>query len=207
MAQLSSSTQKIDIDALKAQIDAEIATRPLPKSTILAIDVEALKAQVDAEIAARLLLEADSARYIHRRGFHASGIRLLVNLDATSEVVEMPPVYRLPGAPAGIRGLVNRHGRVVPVMDLSALFGPQTDPAAKTWLLVCGRGDDAVGLIVDSLPERKKFAQDDEVSISEITHPLASFAKAVFREGQEVWIDLDTEAFFASVFQIEPSPV
>lgn len=207
MAQISSPTQKIDIESLRAQIDAEIATRPQPKSLTLAIDVEALKAQVDAEIAARLRSEADSARYVHRRGFHAGGLRLLVNLDATSEVVEMPLLCRLPGAPSGIRGLVNRHGRVVPVVDLPALFGSQTESVAKMWLLVCGRGDEAVGLVVDSLPDRKKFAQSDEVSLSEITHPIASFAKAAFRQGQEVWIDLDMEAFFASVFQIEPTPV
>src|SRR3989338_2875924 len=207
MAQMENSTQKIDIDALKAQIDAEIASRPQIKSSIQTIDIEALKAQVDAEIAARLLLEADSARYIHRRGFHAGGLRLLVNLDETSEVAEMPPLFRLPGAPAGIKGLVNRHGRVVPVMDLSALFGSQIESAAKMWLLVCGRGDEAVGLVVDSLPERKKFAQEDKVSISEISHPIASFAKAVYREEPEFWIDLDTEAFFASVFQIGPTTV
>jgi len=207
MPQIKSSTQKIDIDALKAQIDAEIATRPQIKSSIQTIDIEALKAQIDAEIAARLLIEADSARYIHRRGFHAGDLRLLVNLDATSEVLEMPPLFRLPGAPAGIKGLTNRHGRVVPVMDLSVLFGTQQDFAAKVWLLVCGRGDAAVGLVVDSLPERKKFAQDDEVSLSDVTHPIAAFGKAAYREGQDVWIDLDTEAFFTSIFEVEPSPV
>lgn len=207
MTQMRSSNQKIDIDALKAQIDAEIAVRPQIRSSIQTIDIDALKAQVDAEIAARLLIEADSARYIHRRGFHCGDLRLLVNLDATSEVVEMPPLFRLPGAPAGIKGLTNRHGRVVPVMDLSALFGSQHDIAAKVWLLVCGRGDEAVGLVIDSLPERKKFAHADEVSLSDITHPIAAYAKAAYREAQDVWIDLDTEAFFNSAFQVEPSPV
>jgi len=204
---MESSTHKIDIEALKAQIDAEIAARPQVRSSIQTIDIDALKAQVDNEIAARLLLEADSARYIHRRGFFAGGIRLLVNLDATSEVVEMPPLFRLPGAPAGIKGLANRHGRVVPVMDISLILGSQQDYAAKVWLLVCGRGDEAVGLVVDSLPERKKFAQEDEVGLSDISHPLAAYAKAAFREGQDVWIDLDMEAFFTSVFQVEPASV
>lgn len=200
---MSSSNQKVDIDALKAQIDAEIATRPQIKSPVQTIDIDALKAQIDAEIAARLLLEADYARYIHRRGFYVGDLRLLVNLDATSEVAEMPPLFRLPGAPAGVRGLTNRHGRVVPVVDISVLFGTQHDFEPKVWLLVCGRGDEAVGLVVDSLPERKKFAVDDEISISEITHPIASYAKAVYREGQDIWIDLDTEAFFTSVFQVD----
>jgi chemotaxis signal transduction protein len=171
------------------------------------IDINALKAQIDAEIAARLLIEADSARYIQRRGFCVGDLRLLVLLDATSEVLEMPPLFRLPGAPTGITGLANRHGRVVPVMDLSVLFGLQHDRAANVWLLVCGRGDEAVGLVIDSLPERKRFVQDDEISLSDITHPIASYAKAGYREGQDIWIDLDTEELFAAVFHVEPSSV
>lgn len=171
------------------------------------IDINALKAQIDAEIAARLLIEADSARYIQRRGFCVGDLRLLVLLDATSEVLEMPPLFRLPGAPTGITGLANRHGRVVPVMDLSVLFGLQHDRAASAWLLVCSRGDDAIGLVIDSLPERKRFVQDDEISLSNITHPIASYAKAAYREGQDIWIDLDTEELFAAVFHVEPSSV
>lgn len=206
MPQIRGSSQKVDIDALKAQIDAGIAARP-QISPVQTINVVALKAQVDAEIAARLQAEADSARYIHRRGFQVGDLRLLVNLDATSEVAEMPPLFRLPGAPAGIKGLANRHGRVVPVLDLSILFGSKHDFAAKVWLLVCGRGDAAVGLVVESLPEHKKFAVEDEASLSDFTHPIATYAKAVYREGQDVWVDLDTEALFAFVFQVEPSIV
>lgn len=212
MPEMSITAKKTDIDALRAQIDAEIATRPQINSTFKSIDVYALKAQVDAEIAARLLAEADSARYVHRRGFQAGDLRLLVNLSATSEVVEMPPLFRLPGAPAGIKGIANRHGRVVPVLDLSVLFGTQHsaqqhDSAAKVWLLVCGRGDVAVGLVVDSLPEHKKFAVEDEASLSEVAHPIATYARSAYREGQDFWIDLDTEALFTSVFQVDPSTV
>lgn len=200
---MSSVPQKKDIEALKAQIDAQIASRPQARSSIQSIDIEALKTQVDAEIAARLRLEADSARYTHRRGFLAAGLRLLVGLDATSEVVEMPPLFRLPGAPAGVKGLANRHGRVVPVVDLSLLFGAQQDVAEKVWLLVCGRGDAAAGLVVESLPERKRFSGDDEASISDITHPIAPHARAAYREGADIWVDLDIDAFFTSVFQVE----
>src|SRR3972149_3767353 len=109
------------------------------------VDIDALKAQIDAEIAARLLVEADFASHIQRRGLYIGDLRLLVHLGAASEVVEMPQLFRLPGAPAGVKGLANRYGRVVPVIDLPAAFGFQHDHAANEWLLVCGRGDDAVG--------------------------------------------------------------
>jgi len=169
------------------------------------IDIDALKAQVDAEIEARLLAEADSARYIQRRGFCIGDLKLLVPLDATSEVLEMPALFRLPGAPSGIKGLANRHGRVVPVMDLSVLFEMPLDRNARSWLLVCGRGDEAVGLAIDGLPERKSFVREDEVGLAEVDHPIASYARAAYRDGRNIWIDIDTGEFFAKVFHVEPS--
>jgi chemotaxis signal transduction protein len=167
------------------------------------IDIDALKAQVDAEIAARLLIEADFARYIHRRGFRIGNLKLLVPLDATSEVLEMPPLFRLPGAPVGIKGLANRHGRVVPVMDLSVLLEMPSDHRAGTWLLVCGKGDEAVGLVIESLPERKSFVQEDEIGLSEIKHPIANYARAAYRDGRDVWVDIEPEILFTKVFHVE----
>jgi twitching motility protein PilI len=171
------------------------------------IDIEALKAQVDAEIAARLLIEAEYARHIQRRGFRVGELKLLVSLNSTSEVLDMPPLFRLPGAPAGIRGLANRHGRVVPVLDLLALFEMPLDSSANKWLLVCGRGDEAVGLNIDSLPERKSFVRDDEVDLAEVKHPIANYAKSAYKDGSNIWIDIDIEDFFAKVFHVEPESV
>lgn len=170
------------------------------------VDINALKAQIDAEIAARLLVEADFDSHVHRRGFRVGKLNLLVHLDTTSEVVEMPQLYRLPGAPAGVKGLANRYGRVVPVVELPTVFGLKHDRAATEWLLVCGRGDDAVGIIVDSLPERKKFTQDDEISLGEVTHPIAAYARGAYLEWQDIWIDLDPEALFAAVLRADHKP-
>jgi chemotaxis signal transduction protein len=173
----------------------------------LPVDIGALKAQVDAEIAARLLVEADSARHIHRRGFRVGELNLLVELDMSSEVAEMPPLYRLPGAPNGIKGIANRHGRVIPVMDLSILFALQNRRTANQWLLVCGRGDAAVGLVIDSLPERKIFVQHDTINLQDVASPMAAYAKAAYGQGNDVWIDLDVQTFFAAVFGIELAAV
>ena len=172
------------------------------------IDIAAIRAQVNAEIEARLVVEAEAARYIQRRGFYIGDLKLLVRLDATSEVLEIPPLFRLPGAPPGIKGLANRHGRVVPVMDLSIFFGLTQARATNGWLLVCGRGDEAVGLIIDSLPERKRFVHQDEIPLSDVTHPITTYAQAAYRDGDngkkhEIWIDLDTEKLFTAVFHVE----
>jgi len=173
------------------------------KVTEKTVDIDALKAQVDAEIAARLLMEADAARQIHRRGFRIGELKLLVSLDAASEVSVIPPLFRLPGAPKGIIGLVNSHGRVMPVVDLFVLFEKQLKHAATGWMLTYGRGDEAVGLIIDSLPERKKFVQDDEISLAEVDHPIAAHARAAYREENNIWIDIDLEKFFNEVLQVD----
>ena len=69
------------------------------------------------------------------------------------------------------------------------------------------KGDDAVGLVIDSLPERKSFVQDDEVGLAGVTHPIASYAKTAFREGQDIWLDLDAEQMFNAVFHVDPATV
>ena len=169
------------------------------------VDIDALKAQVDAEIAARLLLEADYARFVHRRGFCIADMNLLVPLDAASEVTEMPPLFRLPGAPPGVKGLANRHGRVVPVLDLPAIFGRAHEWEAHTWLLVYGHGDEAIGLIIETLPERKMFAPTDAADPAQIEHPIAVYARAAYREGNDLWIEPDMEGLFAAVFNVGTS--
>ena len=170
-----------------------------------AIDDNALKAQVDAEIAERLMVEAEDARHIHRRAFRIGGLALLVALDATSEIAEVPTLYRLPGAPHGVRGLVNRHGRVIPVLDLSELLPLQNSTATNPWLLVCGRGDAAVGLMIDSLPERKTFSQSDEVTLAQLDNPMTPYAQAAYQQGKDIWLDIDVETFFTKVFKTEMS--
>lgn len=194
------------------------------------VDINALKRQVDAEIATRMAREADSVNYIQRRVLRTHGMALLVELDVTSEVLKTPTLYRLPGAPNGVIGLANRHGRVVPVVDISLLFpsaekswhrsgasgnnidsdNMDSDEVAETkqapspgyWLVVAGRGDAAVGLVIDELPDRLRIAKADEVPLSSVPHPIAEYAKAAYRTDGSLRVGLDTEKLFAMVFNI-----
>lgn len=175
----------------------------LSTDTHSSIDLNALKAQVEADLAAQLLAEENAAQYVNRRAFRIGELNLLVALDVSSEVAEMPAVCRLPGAPHGVKGLVNRHGRVIPVLDLNMLFKLQNKSVANPWLLVCGRGDAAVGLIIDNLPERKMFEHSDAANLADISSPIAVYAKAAYQQNKEVWIDLDMDKFFATIFGIE----
>ncbi len=78
-------------------------------------------------------------------------------LRTASELVEMPTVYPLPRMPANLLGLVNLHGRIVPLFDLATLFETTHLPREKRMVLVIGHGNDAAGIVIDGLPRRMVF--------------------------------------------------
>ena len=84
-------------------------------------------------------------------------MRLLAPFATASELVEMPNVYPLPRMPANLLGLVNLHGRIVPLFDLAALFETHHLPREKRMVLVIGHGNDAAGIVIDGLPRRMVF--------------------------------------------------
>jgi purine-binding chemotaxis protein CheW len=70
------------------------------------------------------------------------------------EVVEAGPITRVPSAPAGVRGVVNLRGRVVPLVDLGLRFGgSELTVTSRTCVVVVEStvADRVVGLLVDSV--------------------------------------------------------
>jgi chemotaxis signal transduction protein len=159
-------------------------------------DVAAAQARVLAEIAARQNVATTNNETVERQGYRIGALRILATYDATSELAAMPVIYRLPGAPEGVKGLANLHGNVVPVFDLTRWFGVEHNAGAQQMLLVLGHGDGAVGVVIDGLPERKRFSPSDAVDI-EIGHPrMARFATAAYRDSTGIWLQFDDRRFF-----------
>lgn len=57
--------------------------------------------------------------------------RFAVPLAEVAEVATLQPLHPIPGAPAAVAGAMNSHGRIVPVISLSAFWGltPSADEA------------------------------------------------------------------------------
>jgi chemotaxis signal transduction protein len=83
-----------------------------------------------------------------------SGQLLAIPLDAVREVVPMPALSQLPGAPRHIRGLLNLRGELIPVFDLMARLNltAAVHPEDQL-LLVCEQEGQAIGLCVDDAEE------------------------------------------------------
>jgi chemotaxis signal transduction protein len=134
---------------------------------------------------------------IERQGYRIGNILLLTGYDGASELTEMLPVHRLPGVPSWVRGVANLHGNVIPVFELSAMLG--TSHGTETpMLLVLGHAELAAAVVIDGLPERKRFALEDKIESAVVPDAIDGYVKAAYSsldKPHEVWLDFDHMRF------------
>ena len=128
---------------------------------------------------------------IVRQAFRIGHMRLLAPFATASELVEMPNVYPLPRMPANLLGLVNLHGRIVPLFDLAALFETEHLARERRMLLVIGHGNDAAGIVIDGLPRRMAFMPESQIVPPTLTAAAATAVIATYRQGPDAWFEFD----------------
>ena len=128
---------------------------------------------------------------IVRQAFRIGHMRLLAPFATASELVEMPNVYPLPRMPANLLGLVNLHGRIVPLFDLAALFETEHLPREKRMLLVIGHGDAAAGIVIDGLPRRMVFQPENEILPPALSAAAATAVLATYTQGGDAWFEFN----------------
>ena len=88
--------------------------------------------------------------------FTVADLVLAIQLDQVVEVVEVPPITKVPRPARHIEGLANLRGKTVPVVDLRKRLGlvnPATSGAARMIVALPGGRGEAMGFIVDSVGE------------------------------------------------------
>ncbi len=128
---------------------------------------------------------------IVRQAFRIGHMRLLAPFATASELVEMPGVYPLPRMPANLLGLVNLHGRIVPLFDLATLFETEHAPREKRMVLVIGHGNDAAGIVIDGLPRRMVFMPDSRILPPSLPDAANAAVLATYLAGKDAWFEFD----------------
>ncbi len=119
------------------------------------------------------------------------GERYAIAVQDVLEVGSEPAPVPLPGAPAGVLGLQNVRGEVLPLLDLAALVGAGQPGSAAAMVVVEQSGRRAV-LAVDRLRDVTPLEIGDA---RDETGPLRSSGLV---DGSLVGV-IDTAAVFASV--------
>jgi len=86
-------------------------------------------------------------------GFRVGSLGFLVPADLYCEVIEQVQVNPLPNTQAWFGGLFNLRGNLIPVIDLHRLLGEEIADHKKRRLFTIDKGEKAVALWIDGLPE------------------------------------------------------
>jgi chemotaxis signal transduction protein len=90
--------------------------------------------------------------------FSTGGRRYAVNVDYVDEISEMLPEYPIPQSPRFLRGVVNIHGKLATVFDLSMYVG--TGPVKKGCnLLLLKMPETSLAIVVEQM-ERMIFGDE-----------------------------------------------
>lgn len=77
-----------------------------------------------------------------------------VDIFQVREIIRVPPVTKIPGAPEWAEGVINLRGGVIPVLDLRKRFGmPPAPKDADRRIVVVELGEQNIGIVVDGVSE------------------------------------------------------
>ena len=96
--------------------------------------------------------------------FSTGGLRYAVNVDYLDEISELLQEYPIPQTPRFLRGVVNIHGKLAAVFDLSMYVG--TGPVKKGCnLLLLKMPETSLAIIVEQM--ERMISGDEIVSIEQ----------------------------------------
>jgi purine-binding chemotaxis protein CheW len=103
--------------------------------------------------------ESERVSYL---GFYLGSEVYGLPLEQLREVSRVSHLRRVPGAPAGVAGLVNLRGEILCALDVRAILGLPAQGSAESPFLVALRGfGDPLALIVDSIADIYSIAPND----------------------------------------------
>lgn len=134
--------------------------------------------------------------------FRLGGRQLFgVNVFKVQEVLNRPPLFQVPHAPAQVLGAADVRGRTIPVIDLGQAVGhPESDPARAQYLVVTEFNRSAQGFLVSAVERIVNIAVEDITPPPDVHGPGAHLTAVTRYQGELIQI-LDVEKVLAEIVQ------
>jgi purine-binding chemotaxis protein CheW len=95
-------------------------------------------------------------------GFTVGDEQYGLALDDVQEIITAPRITRVPKSPTYIKGVINLHGNVIPVLDIAARFGTGTTTlSAGSKIVVVEGEDEVVGLLAEAVGKVTRFREEE----------------------------------------------
>lgn len=134
-----------------------------------------------------------------RYGFRVGSLSFLIKPRVVTEVIAMMPIATIPNSPPWLLGMINLRSNLVPVFDLAMICAlDRHHDERDRWILVFDKGEGAVALLIDGQP--RALSQMSPVNrLPSLPTALRGTVTGGFRVDQELWLELDHQAFFSAL--------
>lgn len=134
----------------------------------------------------------DSRRWVV---FSLGPAQYAVNVLRVQEVLRPAPIEPVPGAPAGVLGIINLRGNIVTVVSARYCLGlAEIAGDDNTRIIIVNRDDDKLGILIDSVAdviELDPAAINPAPRVDGIGGERSAYGVAQFGERVTIFIDLD----------------
>ncbi len=145
-----------------------------------------------ADMVFAAVVEKETVRY----GFRIGALGLLIQLGSTSEILQKPAIWSLPGSPPWFLGLLNVRGNLVPVYELGQVLNFGSRPAdQKNLVLVFDQGDKAVGIVIDDFP-KPLSSLSSLPNLPILPDVLNGHVRKGYIKEENIWLEFDHHSFF-----------
>ena len=137
--------------------------------------------------------------------FRLGNEKYAANVSKTLKILQLSEITKVPNAPVNMKGVINHHGNVLPVVDLSQTFQlPETEVTQNTCIIILSvdQGNEVVniGAIVDEVLSVSEIS-DDQISEPPSLGKTSSLDHiwGVFKKDEEFIMVLDIDKIFKDI--------
>lgn len=123
-----------------------------------------------------------------------------ISIEHVTEIIGIMPITEVPELPDYIRGIINLRGRIIPVMDMRLRFKKEfVSYNERTCIIVVEMGNNAVGLIVDSVSEVTNISEENIVVQPQLSSGISNqYIQGIGKIGDKVKLLLDCEKLLST---------
>ena len=127
--------------------------------------------------------------------FHLDDQLFALSLPTVDRVVRIVEITSLPKAPDYIKGIINFHGEIIPVVNIRMLFNlPEREIELSDQLIIAKTSMRTVALWVDSIDEVIEMADEDIVKSEKILLGI-DYVEGVFKLDNGIVLIHDLDQF------------
>ncbi len=122
-------------------------------------------------------------------GFQMGHSQLVSPMGEIAEILEYPPLTRIPSAHHWVRGIANIRGSLLPVIDLQGfVVGENTQLERRSRVLVIEQGDLSCGLLIDAVFGLRHYFEEEKLDdVQTFADPVQEFLDGGYRQGDVDW--------------------